>query len=81
MKKHWKFTEKYGLNFPLIADENHAIAEAYGVWVEKSLYGRKYMANERSTFIIDAQGIVRKVFPKVKVEGHVDEVMNALESL
>jgi thioredoxin-dependent peroxiredoxin len=81
VKKHQKFTEKHSLNYPLVADEDHAIAEAYSTWVEKSMYGRKYMGMERSTFVIDAQGIVRKVFPKVKIEGHVDEVLAALEQI
>ncbi len=79
--KHVKFTEKYSLNFPLVADEGHAIAETYGLWVEKMLYGRKYMGVERTTYVIDEKGVVHKVFPKVKVEGHVDEVARAVEQL
>lgn len=81
VKSHVKFTDKYSLNFPLVADPDHAIAEAFGVWVEKSMYGRKYMGIERSTFVIDAAGIVRKAFRKVSVPGHVDEVMKAVEAL
>jgi peroxiredoxin Q/BCP len=81
VKSHAKFTQKYGLTFPLLADEEHAVAGAFGVWVEKSLYGRKYMGVERSTFVLDGDGIVRKVFPRVKVEGHADEVIAAVEAM
>ena len=80
-KSHQKFAEKHSLNYPLVADVDHAIAEAYGTWVEKSMYGKKYMGMERSTFVIDAMGVMRKVFPKVKIEGHVDEVLKAVETL
>ncbi len=75
---HAKFTEKYELSFPLLSDPDHAIAEAYGVWVEKSLYGRKYMGIERTTFVIDEKGKIARIFAKVKVAGHVDEVLGAL---
>jgi len=75
---HQKFTEKYNLTFPLLSDPDQAIAKAYGVWVEKSLYGRKYMGIERTTFVIDEKGRIARVFPKVKVAGHVDEVLAAL---
>ena len=81
VKKHQKFTQKHTLNFPLVADEDHAIGEAYGTWVEKSLYGRKYMGMERSTFVIDSSGIVRRAFRKVNIPGHVDEVVSAVEAL
>lgn len=81
VKSHQKFTKKHSLNFPLIADIDHAIAEAYGTWVEKSMYGRKYMGMERSTFVIDAHGVVRKVYRKVSVPGHVDEVALAVQDL
>ena len=81
VKKHQKFTDKHSLNYPLIADENHFVGEAYGTWVQKSLYGRKYMGMDRSTFVIDAEGIARKIFPKVKILGHVDEVWKAIEAL
>ena len=66
VKQIAKFDDKYGLGFPLLADADHAVAEAYGVWVEKSMYGRTYMGNERSTFVIDADGEVQEVFRKVK---------------
>ncbi len=81
VKSHQKFTKKFDLTYPLLADEGSAVCTAYGVWVEKSMYGRKYMGVERTTFIIDGEGTVRKVFPKVKVEGHVDEVIAAVEAL
>jgi peroxiredoxin Q/BCP len=72
-----KFATKYGLTFPLASDEDHAVAEKYGTWVEKSMYGRKYMGMERSTFLIGADGKVLKVWRKVSVTGHADEVMKA----
>jgi peroxiredoxin Q/BCP len=78
VKKVAKFDEKYGLSFPLLADEDHAVAEAYGVWVEKSMYGRKYMGNERSTFVIGPDGVVQQVFRKVKPGEHDDLVLGAL---
>lgn len=81
VKKHVKFTQKFDLNFPLLADEDHAVSEAYGVWVEKSMYGKKYMGIERSTFVIDKEGIIRKIFPKVKIEGHTQEVLATIASL
>jgi peroxiredoxin Q/BCP len=73
-----KFAAKYGLPFTLVADPEHHIAEAYGVWKEKSLYGRKYMGIERTTFIIDPHGKIAHVFPKVKVDGHALEVLKVL---
>ncbi len=76
-----KFAAKFSLPFTLLADPEHATAEAYGVWVEKSMYGKKYMGIERSTFLIDAQGKIARVFPKVKVDGHADEVLTALRAL
>jgi peroxiredoxin Q/BCP len=76
---HKKFKEKQGLNFPLLSDPDHKALEAYGVWQEKSLYGRKFMGIVRTTFIIDEEGKIAKVFPKVKVGGHVDEVLAALK--
>ena len=79
--KHDKFKKKYGLNFPLVSDEDGKICEKYGTWVEKSLYGRKYMGIERATFLIDKTGTVAKVWHKVKVPGHVDEVLKALKAL
>ena len=73
-----KFKEKYELPFPLLADVDHKVAEAFGVWKEKSRYGRTYMGIERTTFIIDGDGRIAKIFPKVKVDGHVEEVAAAL---
>ncbi|MBI4902553.1 MAG: thioredoxin-dependent thiol peroxidase [Acidobacteria bacterium] len=73
-----KFRKKYGLPFTLLCDTEHAVAEAYGVWVEKSMYGKKYMGIERTTFVIGEDGKIAKVFPKVKVDGHAEEVLAAL---
>lgn len=73
-----KFKEKYGFPFPLLADVDHSAAEAYGVWKEKSMYGRKYMGIERSTFLIGKDGRIRKIFSKVKPAGHAQEVLSAL---
>ena len=75
---HVKFKEKYGLPFTLLADEDHAVAETYGVWVEKSMYGKKYMGIERSTFVIDADGKIVKIMRKVKPAEHADDVLAAL---
>jgi peroxiredoxin Q/BCP len=75
---HVKFKEKYALPFTLLADEDHAVADAYGVWVEKSMAGRKYMGIERSTFEIDAEGVVAKVMRRVKPDTHADDVLAAL---
>src|SRR5271165_3199674 len=80
-RSHSKFAGKYQLPFTLLADPDHGVAEAYGAWAEKSLYGRKYMGIVRSTFLIDAEGKVARVWPKVKVRGHVDEVREALLAL
>lgn len=76
--KHDKFKAKYGLSFPLGADEDGSVCEAYGVWVEKTMYGKKSMGIERSTFLIDPEGTVAKVWRKVKVPGHVEEVRDAI---
>jgi thioredoxin-dependent peroxiredoxin len=73
-----KFHEKYSLDFPLLADEDHSVAEAFGVWIEKSMYGRKYMGNERTTFIIDSEGKVAEVLRKVKPAEHDQQVLAAL---
>jgi thioredoxin-dependent peroxiredoxin len=73
-----KFKEKYSLPFTLLADEDNKVAEKYGVWVEKSMYGKTYMGVARTTFIIDAEGRIARIFPKVKVEGHTAEVLAAL---
>jgi peroxiredoxin Q/BCP len=79
--RHDKFKAKYELNFPLVSDEDGKICEKYGTWIEKSLYGRKYMGIERATFLIDKEGVVRKIWNGVKVKGHVDEVREALKAL
>jgi thioredoxin-dependent peroxiredoxin len=76
-----KFAQKFGLEFPLASDEDHAVAEAYGVWVEKSMYGRKYMGMERSSFLVGADGKVRKVWRKVKVPEHAAAVIEAARAL
>lgn len=78
IKKHKQFIEKYDLPFSLLSDEEGEICEKYGVWKEKSMYGRKYMGIERSTFIIDKEGKINKIFRKVKVTGHVQEVIKSL---
>jgi peroxiredoxin Q/BCP len=78
VKQVAKFDDKYGLGFPLLADEDHAVAEAYGVWVQKSMYGRKYMGNERTTFVIGPDGTIREVFQAVKPAGHDELVLGAL---
>ena len=76
---HQRFQQKQGLNFTLVADIEHELAFKYGVWKEKSMYGRKYMGIERSTFIIDEKGKIIKEWRKVKVPGHVDEVLAAVK--
>jgi thioredoxin-dependent peroxiredoxin len=73
-----KFDQKFDLGFPLLADEDHSVAEAYGVWVEKSMYGRKYMGNERTTFVISPEGTIKDVFRKVKPAEHDELVLGAL---
>lgn len=73
-----KFREKYGLPYRLLADPDHQVAEAYGVWAEKSMYGRKYMGVERSTFLIDEEGRVAKAFRRVNAKGHAGDVLAAL---
>jgi peroxiredoxin Q/BCP len=79
VQRHNKFKAKYDLPFSLIADEEKVALEAYGVWVEKSMYGRKYMGVERSTFLIDAEGRIKASWRKVKVPGHVDAVLSAAQ--
>lgn len=79
LSSHQKFQEKQNLNFTLVADINHDLALKYGVWKEKSMYGRKYMGIERSTFIINEKGKIEKEWRKVKVAGHVDEVLGVLK--
>ena len=78
---HARFAGKYKLPFPLLADSDHAVSEKYGAWGEKSLYGRKFMGITRSTFLIDASGKVARVWPKVKVDGHVDQVLEAIREI
>lgn len=79
--KHQKFTDKHGLTVPLLSDEDGNMTEAYGVWVEKNMYGRKSMGIERSTFLIDAEGKVAQLWRKVKVPGHVEAVLEAVRAL
>ncbi len=81
MKPIEKFAEKYGLTFPLASDEQTKVAEAYGVWAEKSMYGKTYMGMERATFLVDKQGKIARVWPKVKVDGHAVEVAAAVAAL
>jgi thioredoxin-dependent peroxiredoxin len=80
VESHAKFAKKFELPFLLLADPDHKVCEAYGVWKEKSMYGKKYMGVERTTFLIDRQGIVRNVFPKVKVDGHSRAVLDAVKT-
>jgi peroxiredoxin Q/BCP len=81
VSSHASFKAKFNLPFTLLSDPNHTLAERYGVWVEKTMYGRKRWGVARATFIIDGQGRVAKVFPKVKPEGHAAEVAEALEAM
>jgi thioredoxin-dependent peroxiredoxin len=81
VKSHDKFKAKYGLGFQLASDEGKQMLEAYGVWAEKSMYGRKYMGVERTTFLIDGTGKIAQIWPKVKVPGHADEVLAAAQAL
>jgi peroxiredoxin Q/BCP len=76
-----KFHDKFDMNFTLLADEDHSVAETYGVWAEKSMYGRNYWGNQRTTFVIDEEGIVRHVIPKASPKTHDDEVLRALADL
>ncbi len=80
VKKHDKFKAKYDLNFTLASDENNDTCERYGTWGEKSMYGKKYMGIERATFLIDEQGKIAHIWRKVKVKGHVAEVMDVIKS-
>jgi peroxiredoxin Q/BCP len=81
LASHAKFTAKYGLAVPLASDPEGAMIEAYGAWVEKNMYGRKYMGIERSTFLIDASGKLARIWRKVKVPGHAAEVLKAAQTL
>ena len=79
--KHNKFKAKYDLPFQLAADEDGSVCDSYGTWVEKSMYGKKYMGIERATFLIDKEGVIRGIWRKVKVKGHVEEVLEASKSI
>ena len=81
VESHQKFAEKFHLPFPLLADEDKSVCTAYGVYKEKSNYGRTYMGIERTTFVIDKEGVIRKILPKVSVEGHIDEVIDFVKGL
>ena len=81
VKKHDRFIEKYSLQFPLASDEQNTVAKKYGVWVEKSMYGRTYMGIQRATFLINKSGKIAAAWPKVKVDGHTDEVLAAIDQL
>jgi len=81
VQSHVKFRDKYSLNFPLLADPEHALAEAYGAWREKNMYGKKSMGVQRSTYLIDGEGKIVKVWKKVSVDGHDAQVLEALQSL
>jgi peroxiredoxin Q/BCP len=78
VKSHQNFIQKQNLNFTLLSDQNHEVAEAYGAWGEKSMYGKKYMGILRTTFVIGKDGKIKKVFEKVKPEGHAEEILNLL---
>lgn len=79
--KHAKFTEKYDLRVPLATDPDGSVCEAFGVWVEKNMYGRKYMGIQRATFLFDTEGRAVRVWPKVKVKGHAEEVLEAAREI
>jgi peroxiredoxin Q/BCP len=81
IERHCKFRDKHDLTVRLLSDEDGAMLEAYGVWAEKSLYGRKFMGIVRATFLIDAKGVIRRIWPKVKVKGHAAEVLEAAKGL
>ena len=81
IESHRKFKKKHGLPYSLLVDEGHRLAEAYGIWKEKSLYGLSYMGVERTTVIIDRTGRIARIFPKVKIPGHVAEVERAVREL
>ena len=81
VKRHDNFVAKHDLPFQLISDENGTLCEDFGVWQEKSLYGKKFMGIVRSTFIVDAKGVIRHAWQKVKLKGHVDEVLNAVQAM
>lgn len=81
VKKHCNFKDKHSLPFPLVSDEDDTVCERYGVWGEKSMYGKKFMGITRATFLIDAEGVIREHWPKVKVSGHVEEVLEKTKAL
>lgn len=81
IKRHDRFKQKYALAFPLVADEARGVLENYGIWVEKSMYGRKYMGVERTTYLIDQDGRIARIWPKVKVTGHAEEVLAAVRAM
>ena len=78
-KSHVKFIKKFNLPFPLLADTEHAIVEAYGVWVEKSMYGRTYMGTARTTFVINADGVIQEIFQKIDTANHTDQILGKIE--
>ncbi|MEA3018415.1 MAG: thioredoxin-dependent peroxiredoxin [Sphingomonadales bacterium] len=80
-RSHQKFTDKYGLSVPLASDTDGSVCEAFGTWIEKSMYGRKYMGIDRATFLVDRDGVVKRVWRKVKVPGHAEEVLEAAREL
>ncbi len=81
VNKQGKFRDKYNLNMPLLADTEKRVSEAYGVYKEKNMYGKKVMGLERTTFIIGKDGLIKKIFPKVQVDGHTEEVLKALDGI
>jgi peroxiredoxin Q/BCP len=81
LASHEKFRDKYDLNFPLLSDPDKAVAKKYGAWGEKVMYGKKTVGMIRSTFVVDGAGVVRKVFPRVKVDGHAEQVLEAVKAL
>ena len=78
-KSHVKFIKKFNLPFPLLADTEHEIVEAYGVWVEKSMYGRTYMGTARTTFVINADGVIQEIFQKIDTANHTDQILSKIE--
>jgi thioredoxin-dependent peroxiredoxin len=81
LKSHTKFAEKYELPFTLISDEDGSICESFGTWIEKSMYGRKYMGIERATFLFDEKGILKHIWRNVKVPGHIEEILTELKNI
>jgi peroxiredoxin Q/BCP len=81
LESHRKFKKKYDLPYPLLSDKDHELANAFGVWKEKALYGRKYMGIERTTVIVDRKGRVARIFPKVKIPGHIEEVEKSVREV